>query len=128
MYICKKKYGKNLSASVGYRSVYEQCSFFVHGKNSYGSSQQRYYEKYCKPNLSWLSSPVGNWSTDVIVSDHMMGYSIDFTDQSESWMRQCVHDDTDGKSDNRCFGFWDNVYQTKHWDSAHFTFDSSGGT
>lgn len=123
----KKKYGQGLSASVGYRSVYEQCSFFVGGKNSYSDRQEKYYNQYCKPNLSWLKSPVGNWNTNVIVSNHMMGYSIDFTRQSESWMRQCMQGDTDGKKDNRCFGFWDDVNQSGNGDTPHFTFDASKG-
>lgn len=123
----KKKYGKGLSASVGYRSVYEQCSFFVGGKNSYSANQKKYYDKYCKPNLDWLKSPVGNWNTNVIISNHMMGYSIDFTDQSENWMRQCMQGDTDGKKDNRCFGFWDDVNQSGNGDTPHFTFDASKG-
>lgn len=123
----KKKYGKGLSASVGYRSVYEQCSFFVGGKNSYSANQKKYYDKYCKPNLDWLKSPVGSWNTNVIISNHMMGYSIDFTDQSENWMRQCMQGDTDGKKDNRCFGFWDDVNQSGNGDTPHFTFDASKG-
>ena len=57
----------------------------------------------------------------------MMGYSIDFTDQSENWMRQCMQGDTDGTKDNRCFGFWDEVNQSGNGDTPHFTFDASKG-
>ena len=118
----KKETGKTLSASVGYRSVYEQCSFFMNGKNTPSVNQRQYYDKYCKPNTSWLKYPTGDWTTPVVISNHMMGYSIDFTGASESWMRKCVHDTTDGKSDNRCYGFYDDVYQKQKWDSGHFTF------
>ncbi len=123
----EEKYGKGLSASIGYRSIYEQCSFFVGGKNHYstnGDVQKNAYNKYCKPNLSWLKSPLGNWNTNVVISNHMMGYSIDFTDQSEAWMRQCMNGDTDGKKDNRCFGYWDDVNQSGKGDLPHFTFDT----
>jgi|GEM_PF-4409690 len=114
--------GRKLSASVAYRSVFEQCSFFVGSKNTYASDQSSYYNKYCTPNKSWLEYPTGDWNTNVVISNHMMGSSIDFTDASEKWMKGCVGDATDGDKDNRCFGFYDDVYQKQNWDSAHFTF------
>ena len=119
-----KETGHQLSASVAYRSVFEQCSFFVGGKNTYGSDQAGYYNKYCTPNKSWLQYPTGNWTTDRVVSNHMMGISIDFTAESEKWMRGCMKSATDsnGKKTNRCHGFYDDVLQSGHGDSAHFTF------
>lgn len=118
----KQETGNKLSASVGYRSVYEQCSFFMNGKNTPSVNQRKYYNKYCKPNTSWLKYPTGNWTTPVVISNHMMGKSVDFTAASEKWLRSCVHDSTDGKSDNRCYGFYDDVFQSEQWDSGHFTY------
>lgn len=79
---------------------------------------------------SWVTAVPGNWTSTTIYSNHMMGYSIDFYQQGENWMRACVHNDTstyknasDGNAtDNRCFGFYDDVYQNDGWDSAHFTY------
>ena len=110
--------GDKLSASVGYRSVYEQCSFFQSGRNTYSTSQQDYYDKYCKPNESWLRYPTGNWTTNVVVSNHMMGYSIDFKGASMEWMRKCMKD----SGTNRCFGFYDDVNQAGNGDLPHFTY------
>lgn len=118
----KRATGGTLSASVGYRSVYEQCSFFQSGRNTYSSSQKEYYDKYCKPNESWLQYPTGSWTTNVVVSNHMMGYSIDFTGASMAWMRQCMKD----SGINRCFDFYDDVNQSGNGDLPHFTYDPVG--
>lgn len=124
----KKETGHELSASVGYRSVYEQCSILKGNGNHVLASQKKYYKKYCSPNSSWLKYPGGNWSTGVVISNHMMGYSIDFSSASENWMRSCEKDATDGAKDGRCFGFYDDVYQSQGWDSAHFTFKAAANS
>ncbi len=115
------KDGVKLSASVGYRSLYEQCSIVMKPGNL-GK----------RPSVcpGWITAIPGNWTSTAVYSNHMMGYSIDFYDQSEKWMRACVHDNTstyknatDGEANNRCYGFWDDVYQKQGWDGAHFTYD-----
>lgn len=123
-----KKYttekGGKLSGSVAYRSVYEQCSFFMADsagkvRNTPSSEKEKgYYSKYCSPNTSWLKYPVGKWSTPVVVSNHMMGRSVDFTEPSKTWMKQCVT----SSSNNRCYGFYDDVLQSGGGDAPHFTY------
>lgn len=105
-----KASGVTLSISVGYRSLYEQCSIYI--------------RNHARPSVcpGWITPVSGNWSTDVTYSNHMMGYSIDTLPVTESWMRRCVKDATDTKVDNRCFNFYDDVYQNQNWDSAHFTY------
>jgi hypothetical protein len=117
-----KQDGVTLSGSIAYRSVFEQCSFFKGNGNKPTANQQKYYDKYCAPNDSWLKYPGGDWTTSVVVSNHMMGKSIDFYSASEKWMRKCMNENLDGTADGRCYGFYDDVYQKEHWDSAHFTY------
>lgn len=120
----KSQDNQKLVASVGYRSNYEQCSIYIRTHKNPGG-------KNCP---SWITAAGGGWETDTLYSNHMMGYSIDFVDgDSKKWMKKCVdsHSTTeyDGKDDNRCFGFWDDVNQ-KHiknkgspYDQGHFTYD-----
>lgn len=108
----------SLTASIGYRSLYEQCSIYIRTNASPGGD-------ICP---SWIKTAGSGWTTDTLYSNHMMGYSIDFVDSaSKKWMKDCVYStDTskyDGKADNRCFGFWDDVWQTRNWDEGHFTYD-----
>lgn len=53
----------------------------------------------------------GNWSSGTVYSNHMMGRSIDFDDNSTDWM----------KKHGSKFGFIDDVYRSEGWDEAHFT-------
>ncbi len=134
LYELAKKYkeetGKVLQGSIGYRSVFEQCSFFKGGRNSPSKNQEDLYTKYCEPNESWLNYPGGSWTTNVIASNHGLGYSIDIVDGgAKSWIKRCLSGSgsgNDGKNDNRCYGFWDDVWQTQHWDAGHFTYSPKG--
>lgn len=120
--------GNKLHASIAYRSVWEQCSFFAPGatkKNTVTSSQKDLYNKYCAPGISagWLKGHSGNWTTSYVTSNHELGYSVDFTDSAaKKWLKACVSDTTDGKKDNRCYGFYDDVWQKEGWDEGHFTY------
>lgn len=105
-----KQDGVKLSASIGYRSLYEQCSIYI--RNHSRPSQ-------CP---SWIKPISGNWNTTTLFSNHMMGKSIDFYQESENWMRKCMKQNLDGTNDNRCYGFYDDVFQSQNWDSAHFTY------
>jgi|GEM_PF-6918489 len=108
-----QKEGVKLSASVGYRSLYEQCSIVMKPGN---------LGKLPSVCPSWVTAVPGNWSSTVTYSNHMMGYSIDFYQSSEDWMRKCEKNNLDGTSDGKCYGFIDDVYQSEGWDSAHFTY------
>lgn len=109
--------GVTLTASIGYRSLYEQCSIVMRSDNLGRNNPQ--VKEECP---SWITPIPGNWTSTALYSNHMMGYSIDFTTASESWMRKCVKGNTDGAADNRCFGFYDDVMQSQGWDGAHFTY------
>jgi len=112
-----KKEGVTLTASIGYRSLFEQCSIYI-------QSNKRPSE--CP---DWVQSiNDSGWNTTVIYSNHMMGNSLDFVDKtSKDWLIKCMqsHDKTkyDLNDDNRCFGFWNDVWQTENWDEGHFTYD-----
>lgn len=105
-----------LEASVGYRSLYEQCSItLASGNSGYDSAK-------CP---SWITAVPGRWNTDTLYSNHMMGLSVDFTPTSQAWMASCqTNPEADGKDDNRCFGFYNDapVVNGKS-DAAHFTYD-----
>ncbi len=104
-----------LGASIGYRSLFEQCSIYI--------------RDYARPSEcpDWITKIDAGWSTTTLYSNHMMGLSLDFDAASESWMRTCMQSNDkekyDKKDDNRCYGFWDDVKQKQGWDDAHFTYD-----
>jgi hypothetical protein len=62
-----KEEGVTLSASIGYRSLYEQCSIVI--------------RSISRPSVcpSWITAIPGNWTSSAVYSNHMMGYSVDFT-------------------------------------------------
>lgn len=110
-----KKEGVTLKASIGYRSLNEQCSILAKPGNL-GS-------KLPSECPSWVTAVPGNWSSTTLYSNHLMGYSIDFVDTtSKNWMLKCMKEGLGGTA-NRCYGFWNDVYQTQHWDEGHFTYD-----
>ncbi|MBP6037988.1 MAG: D-alanyl-D-alanine carboxypeptidase family protein [Candidatus Saccharimonas sp.] len=108
--------GVTLSASVGYRSMYEQCSILL----ANGLMNQH---PECP---SWVTSSGPGWVSSVLYSNHMMGRSIDFYQPAEDWMRRCEKNNLDGTNDGKCFGFMDDTYQKEGWDSAHFTYIGEG--
>ena len=94
-----KQDGVTLTATIGYRSLYEQCSIVI--------------KRYRRPGVcpSWITPVTGNWSSNATYSNHMMGYSIDFHGGSISWMK---------RNGPRC-GFIDDVFRAQGWDQPHFT-------
>lgn len=94
-----KSQGITLTATISYRSLYEQCSIVI--------------KRYKRPSVcpSWITPVTGNWSSNATYSNHMMGYSIDFSGSSISWM----------KRNGQQYGFIDDVYRAEGWDQAHFT-------
>lgn len=110
-----KSEGVTLKASVGYRSLYEQCSILAKPGNL-GS-------KLPSECPSWVTAIPGDWSSTTLYSNHLMGNSIDFVDAaSKNWMIKCMNEGLGGRA-NRCYGFWNDVWQTENWDEGHFTYD-----
>lgn len=91
--------GHTLTATIGYRSLYEQCSIVI--------------KRYRRPSVcpSWITPVSGNWTSNATYSNHMMGYSVDFHGGSISWMK---------RNGPRC-GWIDDVYRSQGWDQPHFT-------
>lgn len=102
--------GVTLTGTAAYRSLYEQCSIVIKSNP--------------RPSVcpDWITPVPGNWTSSTIYSNHMLGNSVDFTQASEDWMRQCATQSLDGTADGKCFGFVDDVYRSAGWDSAHFTY------
>lgn len=108
--------GVTLTATAGYRSTYEQCSIYLRAHSRPAECP------------SWIPAVNGNWITNTMKSPHIRGIAIDLVPQSKNWMKRCVGDSTDGIVDNRCFGWYDDVYQKDGWDAAHFSYRPVGGT
>lgn len=107
--------GVTLTATAGYRSTFEQCSIYLRAHSRPAECP------------AWVPAVNGNWTTNTMNSPHIRGIAIDLVPQSKNWMKRCVGDSTDGAVDNRCFGWYDDVYQKAGWDAAHFSYRPLGG-
>ncbi len=95
--IAAKKDGVTLTASVGRRSLEEQCSIYL--KNHKRPEQ-------CE---KWITAVPGNWSSPVVeTSNHLSGRSVDFLGKSITWM------ENNGKK----YGWYSDVAG----DDPHFTY------
>lgn len=90
--------GITLTATIGYRSLEEQCSIYI--------------RNHSRPARcpSWITKVSGNWTTDVVFSDHMDGHAIDFYGSSIDWM----------KRNGPKFDYIDTVFRAGKGDQAHF--------
>lgn len=102
-----KRDGITLTATIGYRSIYEQCSI-VKRRDNLGPNDEK-VKKNCP---SWITPVGGNWKSKAVFSNHMMGYSVDFLRGSSfNWMK---------RNGPRC-GWIDDVFRNENWDELHFT-------
>jgi|GEM_PF-6031166 len=94
-----RKAGIVLQATIGYRSLAEQCS--IVDKN------------HPLPSVcpDWVTPVPGNWSSNTVYSNHMLGYSFDGTEAVRKWMEQ----------HGAKYGYKNDVWIREGWDRLHFT-------